>query len=211
MMDFVSILSIIAGIFLIAGYVPYIYEVIKNKTTPSRISWFIWSLSTAIILFGVKGTGTNEAIWVPIADALGCFIIFILSIPKGVGGWTKADKISLAICFSSLFIWWYTGSLLVALLMNLLVYVSGYIPTIEKAFYDPKSESYFAWSLFFIGVLLNLIVVIIGTDTGFAVWLYPVVLVVCVGTLFAFLNRKVKIVRNKSLKQKEFLAKERNL
>jgi hypothetical protein len=210
-MNFPSILAIIAGIFLIAGYIPYIYEIIKNKTTPSRMSWFIWSLSTAIILFGVKGTGTNEAIWVPIADALGCFIIFILSIPKGVGGWTKTDKISLAICVSSLFIWWYTGSLLVALLMNLLVYVSGYIPTIEKAFYDPKSESYFAWTLFFIGVILNLIVVIIGTDTGFTVWLYPTVLVACVGTLFVFLNRKVEVIKKSSLRKKERLAKEKNL
>jgi len=202
-MNFPSILSIIAGIFLISGYIPYIYEVIKNKAAPNRASWFIWSLSTAIILFGVNGTGTHEAIWVPIADAIGCFVIFILSIPRGVGGWNRADRISFLICFSSLIIWAYTGSILVALIMNLLVYSSGYISTIEKAIRDPWSESYFAWTLFFIGVLLNLLVVIIGTDTGFAVWLYPIVLVVCVGILYYFLSRKFWMVKPNVSKKKK--------
>lgn len=191
-MDFASVLGFVAGIFLIGGYIPYIYEVIKNRTFPNRTSWFIWALSTTILFFGVNQTGTHEAIWVPLADAVGCTLIFLLSIPKGVGGWNKSDRISLTICFASLFIWWYTGSVLVALFMNLLVYVSGYIPTIAKSIKNPMTESLTAWTLFFIGVVLNLVTVIIGNDTGFAVWLYPIVLVVTVGTLYYFLIRKPK-------------------
>lgn len=184
-------LGIVSGAFLVAGYIPYIYEVLRKTTTPNRASWFIWSLSTAIILFGVSETGTNEAIWVPIADAIGCFLIFLLSIRLGVGGWSKTDKISLCISAASLVILGLTGSALVALLMNLCIYVSGYIPTIQKAMIDPYSESRFAWSLFFIGVILNLVTVIIGTDTGFAVWLYPIVLVATVGTLYFFIMKPV--------------------
>lgn len=210
-MNLPSVLALIAGIFLISGYFPYIYEVIKSKTKPSRVSWFIWSLSTAIILFGVTGTGTHEAIWVPIADAIGCFVIFVLSIPKGVGGWTKTDKISLSVCFASLLIWWYTGSILVALLANLVVYTSGYIPTIAKSIKDPESESLFAWTLFFIGVLLNLVVIIIGNDTGFTVWLYPIVLVLTVGTLYYFLIRKVKTNKKKLSKKKLKFLKRKNI
>jgi|SRR3989344_1855315 len=196
-MDFSSLLGLVAGVFLITGYVPYIYEVIKNKTVPNRASWFIWSLSTAVLLFGVMDTGTHEAIWVPVADALGCFIIFVLSIPKGVGGWKRTDQISLLICFLSLGIWWYTGDALLALFMNLAVYVSGYIPTIKKSIDNPMTESLFAWSLFFIGVVLNLITVAIGSDTGFAVWLYPIVLVATVGTLCFFLVGRFKSKKGK--------------
>lgn len=190
-MDFVYVLSLIAGIFLIGGYVPYVYEVIKGRGKPSRMSWFIWSLSTATILFSLGETGTSEAIWVPIADAVGCFAIFILSLKKGIGGFTKTDKISLSIVIASLLIWWFTGNALVALLMNLFIYISGYIPTIKKSIHHPENESRFAWMLFFIGVIINLIVVGIGSDTGFAVWLYPIVLVITVGTLFYFLIREV--------------------
>lgn len=185
-----EILGLISGIFLIGGYIPYIYEVLKGTDTPNRASWFIWSLSTAVILYSVKETGTNEAIWVPTADAIGCFIIFILSIRLGVGGWAKADKISLAIAIISLIILGFTGNALIALLMNLLIYTSGYISTIKKAIAHPESESFFAWTLFLIGVLLNLVTVIIGTDTGFEVWLYPIVLVGTVGTLYFFLLRR---------------------
>ncbi len=190
--NFADTLGMLSGLFLALGYLPYIYEVLKKKTVPNRASWFIWSLSTAIIFFGVKETGTHEAIWVPIADAIGCGLIFLLSIPLGVGGWSRTDRVSLAICLGSLGVWLVTGNALVALLMNLAIYVSGYIPTIQKAAVDPKSESLFAWSLFFVGVLLNLVTVIIGTDTGFAVWLYPIVLVLTVGTLFFFLLRSNK-------------------
>lgn len=90
-------LGLISGAFLIIGYLPYIYEVLRKTTVPNRASWFIWSLSTAIILFGVDATGTHEAIWVPIADAVGCFSIFVFSIFLGTGGWSKTDKISLAV------------------------------------------------------------------------------------------------------------------
>ncbi len=182
-------LGLISGLFLITGYIPYLYAVLRGTAVPNRASWLIWSLSTVIILFGVKETGTNEAIWVPIADAVGCTLIFLFAIFLGVGGWSKADKISLGICLLSIIILFATGSALVALIMNLLIYISGYIPTIKKALISPTSENFTAWTLFFIGVLLNLVTVIIGTDTGFAVWLYPIVLVFTVGTLFTILVR----------------------
>ncbi len=185
-----STLGLLSGIFLIVGYIPYIYDVLKRTTTPNRMSWFIWSLSTAIILFGVIGTGTHEAIWVPIADAIGCFSIFILSIFLGTGGWTKTDKISLAICILSLVAWAVSGNILVALLANLLIYASGYISTIKKSIKKPENESFTAWTFFFVGVLLNLVTVIIGNDTGFAVWLYPILLVATVGSLYAILLRR---------------------
>ncbi len=186
-----EILGIVSGIFLISGYVPYIYEVLRKTTTPNRASWFIWALSTTIILFGVHETGTNEAIWVPVADAVGCTLIFLFSIKLGVGGWARTDKISLLICLISLGILFMTGNALISLLMNLCIYVSGYIPTIRKVMDKPKSESKFAWSLFFIGVILNLVTVAIGNDSGFAVWLYPIVLVCTVGTLFFYIMRPV--------------------
>lgn len=183
-------LGLVSGALLITGYLPYMYEVLKKTTKPNRMSWFIWSLSTAIILFGVFGTGTTEAIWVPIADAVGCFLIFLLALRYGVGGWTLTDRISLGICIASLLIWWLSGSALIALIMNLCIYVSGYLPTIKKALKDPKSESRTAWTIFFLGVLLNLVTVIVGTDKGFAVWLYPITLVVVVGALLAILCLK---------------------
>ncbi len=185
-----QLIGLLSGILLISGYVPYMYEVMKKSTIPSRMSWFIWSLSTATILFSVFSTGTTEAIWVPIADAIGCFLIFLLALRYGKGGWSFTDKISLAICLVSLAIWGLTGNAFIALVMNLCVYVSGYIPTIKKAFQQPGDESRTAWTIFFLGVLLNLFTVVIGTDTGMAVWLYPVTLVVVVGTLTAILYLK---------------------
>ena len=188
-MNFAELLGLISGVFLISGYFPYIYEVLRKTTVPNRASWFIWSLSTAIILFGVHETGTTEAIWVPIADAVGCFVIFIFSLRWGIGGWSATDKLSLSIVLASLLVLFFTGSALIALLMNLCIYVSGYIPTIQKVRKYKNSESKIAWSLFFIGVVLNLITVAIGNDKGWEVWLYPVVLVLTVGTLYFFMMR----------------------
>lgn len=183
-MNLADTLSYISGLLLIGGYIPYAVEVMRKETVPARASWLIWSLSTIILLFGVMGTGTTEAIWVPIADAVGCTFIFLLSIKLGTGGWKRTDKISFAIVVLSLCLWYLTQSAMIALVMNLAVYVSGYIPTIAKAIKEPQSESTVAWSLFLMGVVVNLLVVAVGTDTGFAVWLYPSVLVLAVSTLY---------------------------
>lgn len=189
-MNLPQILGLVSGLFLIGGYIPYIREVLKRTSVPNRASWLIWSLSTAIILFGVKETGTTEAIWVPIADAVGCFAILLLSIKFGVGGWARIDRISFAVCLISLGVWWFTGDALIALIMNLLIYISGYISTIKKEIDHPGQESKFAWSMFLMGVILNVVTVVVGNDTGFAVWLYPVVLLVVVSTLCYFIYRK---------------------
>lgn len=193
-----QILGIVSGACLILGYFPYVYSVFKKKTVPNRASWLIWAFSTTVILFGVKETGTHEAIWVPVADAVGCTFIFLLSIFKGSGGWSKTDRISMAICLASLLVWWISGSAVTALIANLLIYVSGYIPTIQKAYVRPGSESLFAWGIFFAGVFLNLITVIIGNDSGWAVWVYPVTLVITVGTLCALLLRSLKTFRRRN-------------
>lgn len=187
-----QIIGLTAGIAISLGYFPYTYEVLKKKTVPSRASWLIWSLSTIIIAVSVQLTGTTEAIWFPILDAVGCTLIFLLAIPYGSGGWTKTDRISFAICIASLIVWYFTGSPLVALLMNLSVYVSGYIPTIAKVWKNAHNESRAAWTFFFLGTVLNLIAVLIGNDTGFAVWFYPVVLMTAVGSLYLLLFRKTK-------------------
>lgn len=189
-MSLSEVVGILSGVFLITGYIPYIYEVLKKTTIPNRASWFIWCLSTVTIFFGVKETGTHEAIWVPIADAVGCSAIFLFALFSGVGGSSKIDRFSILFSVLSLVVWFYTGNALVALITNLLIYVSGYIPTIQKAILDPQSESLTAWTFFLIGVVLNVVTVIIGTDTGFAVWLYPLVLLFTVGTLYFFLVRR---------------------
>jgi hypothetical protein len=76
--------------------------------------------------------------------------------------------------------------------MNLSVYVSGYIPTIVKVWKNVHEESRLAWTFFFAGTILNLIAVLIGNDTGFAVWFYPVILMIAVGSLYVLLFRKFK-------------------
>ena len=190
MNDLVNNLSILSGIFLIAGYIPYIYEVVKGTTIPNKASWLIWSLSTVTIIFTLGETGTHEAILFPIADASGCTIIFILSLFIGEKGWSKTDRVSFMVCIVSLIFWLYSGNALIALIANLIVYTSGYIPTITKTIKNPYAESFTAWTFFMIGVVLNLVTVSIGNDTGFAVWLYPIVFVLTVGTLYFLLIRR---------------------
>lgn len=188
-MNFPALLGQISGIFLIGGYIPYIIELLRGETRPNRASWLIWSLSTLLLLWSSFTVGTHEAIWVPLADALGCGIIFLLSIWRGVGGWAKTDLISLAICLISIILYFMSENVLIVLILNLLIYTSGYIPTIKKSISKPEEESFWAWSLFMIGVLLNLITIGISSDSGFTVWLYPSVLVLTVGTLYALLVR----------------------
>ncbi len=167
-----SNISLLSGIFLILGYIPYIYGIFRGTEKPSRMSFLIWTISTIILFLGVKEASVNEIFWLPLADTIGCILILFLSIWYGVGGWTKVDKISFGIVLITLIIFFITESIVFAFYANLIVYSAGYISTLKKVLQDPNSESKAAWILFIIGGGLNIFGLYLAKETNPAPWIY---------------------------------------
>ena len=185
-LEFRRYVGILAGVLTIIEFVPYIYSILKGKTKPERATWFIWSLVTAIGLASFYSSGAREAIWVLVAYVVATIIVSLLSIRYGVGGWTVFDRIIILSCGLCLFIWWITGSALIALAMTITIDALAALPTVRKTYYHPETEDRLAWVISLSASGLNLLAV---EKWDFAHASYPIYLFIMIGVITELILR----------------------
>lgn len=175
----------LAGILGFAAFLPYIVAIIRGKTTPNRATWLIWTIVGVVAGSSYYIGGANDTIWVAISFIAGPFIIFVLSIKRGEGGWTLTDRVCLFTACVSVLLWWLSGSALLGLCMGLVADLMGASPTILKAYRRPEGEDRASWAIWFIAGAINLVAI---EDWGaFSIVVYPVYMFLCAGTIAALL------------------------
>jgi len=182
-----ALIGMAAGAVAFAANIPYIYSIFKGKTKPNRATWWIWFVLGSIIAMGYYSVGARDTMWVPITAAIGPFIIALLSLKYGVGGWTRFDRGCIVGAALGLVLWALFNSPLVALLLLIFVDALGYLPTMRKILKEPDSEDRLAWSMFYLSAIINLFAV--GTWT-FEIAVYPIYIFlfnsVVMGLLFLY-------------------------
>jgi hypothetical protein len=167
--------AIAAGVILFAGAPPYFIDILKGKTKPERATWFIWSvLGTIAFVSQVAAHGAWSILFVGL-DALGSVLVFLLALKYGVGGWTRLDKIALAIAAGGVLLSFVAKQPIPALVGIVLADMSGVVLTVRKTFLDPKSETSITW--FFVGTASLLGAFSVG-KISLVLLIYPVYLTV---------------------------------
>ncbi len=170
----------LAGIISVAAYLPYIRAILKGQATPNRASWVIWTIISGSIFFSYSSAGATDTIWVSAGYALGSFIVSLLSIKYGEGGWTKLDQRCLASAAIGLFLWWAFDSPLFALYTSTGVDAIASIPTVKKAYKNPLSEDKIAWALFWAGAFMNVLAV---DKWKFVIYIYPIAIFLIISVI----------------------------
>lgn len=186
MFGFTGIFGIIAGIFSFSAYLFYIVAILKGRTKPSRATWFIWAAIGIILAISYRASGAEDTIWVAVSEAIAPTIIALLAIKYGVGGAEKLDIICFIGSIFSLFLWWFFGSPVVALVTNLTIDLLAALPTIKKSWKKPEEEDRFAWTLTQTGELFNLFAI---NKIAFAIIIFPVYRFVVNGIITGILYR----------------------
>lgn len=182
MPDIYAVAGKVAGVLSLAAYVPYIISILRGQTLPNRVSWWIWTVAGFMLGASYYASGANHTIWVPVAYVVGPFIVAVLSIKYGQGGWNRFDQTCLVGAVISITLWWLLGSALVGLVVMLVFDFMGVLPTARKSYYEPESEDRLAWAISLAGSTANLFAVEIWV---FAIAVYPVYMVVTNGMLTA--------------------------
>lgn len=195
MLDVKGLCGLLAGIISIFAFAFYNLSILRGITKPNRATWWILTLVGMIIVVSYYAEGARRTMWVPVTYIIGPFIVALLAIPYGVGGWTIFDRACLSGAGLSLVIWFLTGSVLIVLLMNLLMDFFGIMPTILKSYLRPKEEDVTAWVLSTIASVFNLLAV---ERWEFAIAVYPVYMLIGNGiiTLLLFLSPRVSYRSN---------------
>src|SRR5216683_3417783 len=107
-MNYKELLGLTATIIAFVSYIPYLKDILANKTKPHAFSWLVWSVITFIAFFGQLAGGAGAGAWVNGITAIVCFIIFIFGLIKGRKNIIFIDWISLVGAGVALVFWFVT-------------------------------------------------------------------------------------------------------
>lgn len=190
MSNWQATMGAISGLLSVICFVPYIITILQGKTKPHRATWTIWLILGIVLSASYYSTGAVNTLWLPVCAAFGQFIIVILSIKHGEGGWSRFDRFCLIGVGISLILWWQFNSAFIALLCNLFIDFLGALPTIKKSYYQPETEDLLTWILYLSASSFNLLALENWSFTLSVFPLYIFFVNVIIATLL--LRRKVR-------------------
>jgi uncharacterized protein with PQ loop repeat len=147
MIEYKTILSIIGIVLTFIAYIPYVHDILKGKTKPHVISWFIWALTTGIIYGLQVSAGAGSGAWITLAVAVIMLLIFFLSLKGGDKDVKPIDIVFLVIAIIALALWFVVKQPLLSIILLTSVDIMGFIPTFRKTWASPYSETLSTYSI----------------------------------------------------------------
>lgn len=152
-------LSAVAGVLMIAGFVPYIRAILRGDgdAKPSKASWIIWTLNDTILAAGMYAAGALNG---QILGAItGAWTVVLLSLKYGTPGWTRLDKLSLIGASAALLLWVTFRNPMLGIIMSASMLIIGSIPTIVSAWENPRRENRTGWMLWWLSCVFAVLAI----------------------------------------------------
>lgn len=141
-----DIIGIIAVVLTFIGYIPYIRDTIKGKTTPHVYTWFIWALVTAIAFALQISDKAGPGAFTTLAAAIVSFIIFGFGMRQGDKDITVADTIFFILSLIALLLWLFAKQPVLSVILVSSIDMLGFIPTIRKSWHKPYEETLISYA-----------------------------------------------------------------
>ena len=144
-MDYKVITSIVSVILVFVGYGPYIWDILKRKTTPHTFTFLVWGIATSITWALQVAGGAGVGAYITFAVSAVCIFIFFLCLKYGEKSITTSDIVFLILALLSLFLWLVVNQPILSVVLVVLTDLLGFGPTIRKSWNKPHSETLFTW------------------------------------------------------------------
>ena len=156
----------------------YLYQTLIGKTKPNRVTWFMWALFPMIAFVAQLSQGVGTLVWVTFFSGLTPLLIFLASFVNKQAYWkTKAtDYVLLSVSLLSLGLWSITDNANTALVISIIADIFAAVPTYQKAWHHPQSESWVAYAISTAGFFLSLLAVQTFTFQNYAFVVYVLLL-----------------------------------
>lgn len=147
MIPYQIILGYLAVILSIFSYIPYIYDVLKNKTHPHIFMWALWSLLSGLTYLIQIYHGAGAGSWSMGISVLACLFIFLISLKKGEKHIVTLDWICFLGALLAMVIWLSTNNPVWTVLLTTLSATLSFIPTFRKSWLKPQEETALTFSI----------------------------------------------------------------
>lgn len=191
--------GILAMVFEVCSFLPYLRDIFARKTQPHIYSWLIWSIlqTTAVAAMIIGGAGLGA--WTLGIGAFFAVFIFLASFKYGTKNITVFDTICLMGALAAVVLWIIQKDPLYSVVLITAIDFIGFLPTYRKGFAEPYTETVLAYVLWTIAYFLGTLAIMTYSITT---TLYIASLVVtdaiCVAVLLAGRQRQKKIAAVKA-------------
>lgn len=141
----------------LVGSIDYVWNTLKGKTQPNRVTWSLWALAPLIAFAAMIGQGVGwHASLMTFMVGFGPLLVLIASFVNKKSVWkpTRFDIICGTLSVLGLMGWLLTQTGDIAIFFSIVADGLAALPTILKAWKNPESESPL---IFFNGALSALI------------------------------------------------------
>jgi hypothetical protein len=184
-------IGLVAVLLTFAGYVPYIKDTMKGKTTPHVFTWFIWGFVTAIA-FGLQIThGAGPGAFTTLAAAIVCLLICGFGIRQGSKNITTSDNVFFALSLLTLVLWLLVKQPVAAVILASAIDMLGFVPTIRKSWHKPYEETLISYQINTLRFALALFAL---SNYTLITMLYPVSWVLANGLFSVYLVGRRRLV-----------------
>jgi len=163
----------ISLVISVLGAIPYIVSIFKNGVRPERTTWGIWTIVLLLAVVSYRAAGAGDSIWFLVGDFLITGVIFVISLFKGVGGWSKIDIASIAVAILGLIVWQLSHNPVWQMIGTLTADMVAIVPTVKKSLENPMDDSP---TIFIAGSLAALLGIFSVGEWNIILLFYPVYL-----------------------------------
>jgi hypothetical protein len=186
-----------AGLSLI-GNGTYAVQAVRGVVRPNRVSWFLWGAIPIIAFLTQVDEGVGLVALSTLAVGIGPLLVFAASFMNRSSYWrlSRFDMSCGALAIVALAVWLALDNPILALCVSIIADLVSGIPTIRKAWMDPRSERAFPYVL----ATLNGTITVLSVDQWTVMhYLFPLYLM-CLGavlTLTVSVRRRVLTRRSR--------------
>ncbi|HSX36448.1 MAG TPA: hypothetical protein VLH84_05965 [Patescibacteria group bacterium] len=140
-------LGALAGMLQFISIVPYLVDIFRGKTKPERATWWIWLLLNLVSLGAQVGAHARWSLLLTAGQTIVTAAVAVLSLRHGYGKFHRKDMAAVGVAIVGVGLWWLLKSPLAALIVVVLVDLTGFWLTIEKTWKAPQTETLATWAI----------------------------------------------------------------
>lgn len=139
-------LGLVATSLVVVGYIPYLSDIIKEKTKPHLYSWIVWSLVTFLVFMMQFNASAGSAAFATLASCLMCLTVLAFGILyKSKVKIFPIDNLFLVLALIALVLWLVAKNPIASTILITIVNFLAFLPTIRKSWFKPFSETIFLY------------------------------------------------------------------
>lgn len=168
------------------GGLTYIYKTLKGEVQPNRVTWFLWAVAPLIAFAAQIKHGVGVQVWITFIFGFLPLLVLLASFINKKSYWkiTKLDLVFGFISLVGLILWQITGVGNVAIVFSIMADGMAAVPTIIKSYYNPETESSFAYFTSAVGAAITLLTISVSAwnfeTYGFSLYILIVTIIITI-------------------------------